>query len=90
MNLEKEFIFLIKNCVKKYLPEAQIFIFGSRAKKTNRQFSDIDIAIRSTKINSTALAKIRFELEESALPYKVDIVNYDELAEGILDKAMEI
>ncbi len=90
MNLEEKFIFLIKNCVKKFLPEAKIFIFGSRVKETNREFSDIDIAIRSAEINSAALAKIRFELEESALPYKVDVVDYDELDEGILDKATEI
>ncbi len=90
MNLEPKFIFLIKSCIKKYFPEAKIFIFGSRAKETNRKFSDIDIAIKTSKINSKLLAKIRFELEESALPYKVDVVDYDELDEKILVRAVEI
>lgn len=90
MNLELESISLIKTCVKKFLPNAEIFIFGSRAKETNREFSDIDIAIKDQKINSTILAKIRFELEESSLPYKTDLVNYDEIAEEILGKVVEI
>lgn len=90
MNLEPKFILLIKNCIRKFFPEAKIFIFGSRAKETNRQFSDIDIAIKDSKINSSALAMARFELEESNLPYKVDLVNFDELDEKILATAVEI
>lgn len=90
MNLEPEFISLIKNCVKKNSPQAKIFIFGSRVKETNRKFSDIDIAIKGEKITSQTLAKIRFELEESALPYKVDVVDFDEIDEQILAKAIEI
>lgn len=90
MNLEEKFIFLIKNCVKKFLPEAKIFIFGSRAKKTNHKFSDIDIAIQSSEINSEILAQVKFELEESDLPYKVDIVDYNELDQKILDGKIEI
>jgi predicted nucleotidyltransferase len=90
MNLEPEFIFLIKSCVKKNFPQAKIFIFGSRAKENNRKFSDIDIAIKDSKINSQKLAKTRFELEESNLPYKVDLVDYDELDEKILEKAIEL
>lgn len=90
MNLEKEFVLLIKNCVKKYFPNAKIFIFGSRAKENNRKFSDIDIAIKDSKINSQKLAKTRFELEESNLPYKVDLVDYDELDKKILEKAIEL
>lgn len=90
MNLEPEFIFLIKSCVKKNFPQAKIFIFGSRAKENNRKFSDIDIAIKDSKINSQKLAKTRFELEESNLPYKVDLVDYDELDKKILEKAIEL
>ncbi len=90
MNLEPELIPLIRTCIKKILPNAKIFIFGSRAKKTNRQFSDIDIAVKDQKINPATLAKIRFELEESALPHKFDLVNYDEIDAEILGEMEEI
>lgn len=90
MNLESEFIFLIKNGVKKLLPKAKIFIFGSRAKETNRKFSDIDIAIKDPDLNFKSLAAVRFALEESGLPYKVDVVNYNDLDAQVLSHAIEI
>lgn len=90
MNLEEKYISLIKSCIYKTLPQAQIFIFGSRAKNTNQKFSDIDIAIKDKNLNQENLAKIRFELEESSLPYKIDIVNFDEIDKDILQGLIEI
>ncbi len=90
MNLEHEFILLIKNGVRKLLPKAKVFIFGSRAKETNRKFSDIDIAIKDPDLNFKNLAAVRFELEESSLPYKVDVVNYNDLDAQVLSHAIEI
>jgi predicted nucleotidyltransferase len=90
MNLEPKFISLIKSIITKHLFQAEIFIFGSRAKGTNKEFSDIDIAIKSPNLDFTILANIKFDLEESDLPYKVDVVNYDELEEHILSQAVEI
>lgn len=91
MNLEKKFIDLIKNSVNKYLPEAKIFIFGSRARETNKKFSDIDIAIKNpNKPDYKLLAMIRFDLEESELPYKIDLSDYHDLDKEILSDAIEI
>lgn len=90
MNLEPEFVLLIKTRTAKFFPQAKIFLFGSRARKTNRKFSDIDLAIKDLEINPQTLALLKFELEESALPYKVDLVNYDELDAEILLGAIEI
>ena len=90
MNLEQGLILLIKDIVKKLLPQAKIFIFGSRAKETNRKFSDIDIAIKDPSLNFVNLAAVRFALEESNLPYKVDVTNYADLDVQILSGAIEI
>ena len=90
MNIESQHVLVIKNCIRKFLPEAKIFLFGSRAKETNYEFSDVDIAIKDPKINFAILAQIRFELEESDLPYKLDLVNYDELDEKILFNKIEL
>ena len=52
-----------------------IYLFGSRARGDNRAFSDIDIAIDAKDNISRKIAKVRFEIEESLIPYKVDIVD---------------
>ncbi len=57
------------------LPEAKIYLFGSRAKKSATPYSDIDIAIMDDNLDRAKLARIRYTIDTSNLPYKVDIVD---------------
>lgn len=53
------------------------FIFGSRAKGTHKKFSDLDLCfIRNEPMHITERAELETKLEESNLPYTVDIVDY--------------
>jgi len=63
------------------LPEIQrAYIFGSRAKGTFKQGSDIDIAIAGPDITFTTLSKLHALLEDQGpLPYFIDIVHYEEI-----------
>ncbi len=54
--------------------EVDLFLFGSRARSDNTSFSDIDIAIYKKKDVGLKISVLRELLEESNLPYKVDIV----------------
>jgi predicted nucleotidyltransferase len=54
--------------------DVEIYLFGSRAKETNSEFSDIDIGILSKKDIKNKILLLKEILEESNLPYKVDIV----------------
>lgn len=54
--------------------EVKLFLFGSRARGDNTVFSDIDIGILSDKDISKDIVILREILEESNIPYKVDIV----------------
>lgn len=56
-------------------PEAQIYLFGSRARGDASEYSDIDIAIKGSKPLKNTLASVRFAIEESQIPYKVDLVD---------------
>lgn len=55
--------------------DVEIYLFGSRARGENSEFSDIDIAILSRQDISDKLVVLRYILEESNLPFKVDIVD---------------
>jgi len=63
------------------LPEIQrAYIFGSRAKGTFKQGSDIDIAIAGPDITFTTLSRLHALLEDQGpLPYFIDIVHYEEI-----------
>ncbi len=48
-------------------------IFGSRAKGTMHERSDIDLAVTGKSLDRHSLAELRLAFDESDLPYQVDI-----------------
>lgn len=85
--LSKKDIDLLKSIFEKYFSEEQdlkIYLFGSRATGKFKEFSDIDIAIKSKKNLGNLLFKIQSELEDSDLPYKVDLLNWNNIAKEYL------
>ena len=65
----------LKAYLHRQFPEAKIWLFGSRAKERATPYSDIDVAIETTDAGTDKLIQARFEIEESSLPYKVDLVD---------------
>ncbi|HAZ11696.1 MAG: hypothetical protein A2X86_18400 [Bdellovibrionales bacterium GWA2_49_15] len=62
------------------LPDAKIFLFGSRATGKHKLFSDIDLAVKSkSKELGKRISLFKVACEESNLPYKMDITSWDEL-----------
>ena len=57
-----------------------VFLFGSRSIGNASPISDIDVAIYPKKsLHSGPLSSIREELEESGIPYSVDLVDLTQL-----------
>ena len=55
---------------------AKVFLFGSQARQEARSSSDIDVAVLAeTPVPPAVLARIRQALEESVIPYEVDLVD---------------
>lgn len=53
--------------------DAQIWVFGSRAKGTIKDFSDLDLAIDAgLPLTRVEESNLREAFDESVLPYKVD------------------
>ena len=66
---------LITNILKSRLPqENKAFLFGSRAKNSAREFSDVDICISGSPLDLKTMAQLKEQFSESDLPYFVDIV----------------
>lgn len=54
-------------------------IYGSRAKGTNRPGSDIDLTLFGQSLDLDILGKIATRLEESPIPYQVDLSLFDQI-----------
>lgn len=65
--------------LNKYSTIKVVYIFGSRAKGNYHKGSDIDLAIMNEGVHNSDLVRLKSDLEESNLPYSVDIINFSEL-----------
>ncbi len=70
-----------------------IVLFGSRAREDSRPYSDVDIGIiPHGAFDKTRITILREKIEESTIPYKVEIVNLEEASEefkkGIMKDAV--
>jgi len=71
---------------KKY----KVFIFGSRAKEKARKYSDYDIGISGKRpLPSYLKVLIEEALEESDLPFKVDIVDFSKVSKDFKKVALK-
>jgi predicted nucleotidyltransferase len=71
---------------------AKVWIFGSRARGTQKPFSDIDImyAISSNIVLPDGfLFEIKEKLDDSNLPFKVDLVDEKEIAQSYKPGALK-
>jgi len=77
-NVADEFITQLKGLILNYLEAypVKIYFFGSRATGDAGRYSDIDIAVLPNEdLPAHVLAELKDIIEESTIPYHVDIVN---------------
>lgn len=81
---DKQTLKEIQNILTKHLEnkDYKFFVFGSRATGQPSKWSDFDIGIQGeTKVPLAKLSAIKGDLEESSIPYKVDVVDFSRLPE---------
>lgn len=66
--------------------EYRVYLFGSRATGRQRRGSDYDVAIEAQGEMSSALSRAREALEESTIPFQVDVVNLADASGALRDR----
>ncbi len=81
----------IQSILKDNLPSTHhAFIFGSRSTNSHQKYSDIDLGITgNTPLNSTTFFAIESALENSNLPYRVDLVDFTKVSPRFRTIAMQ-
>lgn len=74
----------VEDILARFTPRPnQVLVFGSRARRTARRFSDLDLAIDSgERLSIVELARLQSEFEDSDLPWRVDVVDLNAVGEG--------
>jgi uncharacterized protein len=59
-------------------------IYGSRATGNFKPHSDIDLAVYSSRISGDEFGRLRFEIQELPMVFKLDVVFFEELGNAEL------
>ncbi len=86
------YIDIVKQIVLKHVPNDAfaIFLFGSRAAGNAKPLSDIDIGILGTEpIPMIVKAHLDVELEESIVPFKIDLIDFYQVDKDFKKEALK-
>ncbi|MCS6774069.1 MAG: nucleotidyltransferase domain-containing protein [Anaerolineae bacterium] len=63
--------------LRRRVPHAAVFVFGSRAAGSPKPHADLDLLLRADEpIDPLTFAELCADFEESDLPFRVDVLDY--------------
>ena len=72
------------------MPEAKIYLYGSRARGDHSQGSDVDLCIDAgKKLGWRVIGNIKEDCEESTIPLFVDVVDFHDIGEDFRTHIMK-
>jgi len=92
LSINPEELKIIQEILQNNLKQkANVWVFGSRANNTAQKYSDLDLLIDNMgqPISLNLLANLTEAFDESNLPYKVDIVDYNSISDEFKENIRE-
>jgi len=74
--LKDDLILKIKNIFSSFPEVEEVVLYGSRAKGNYKNGSDIDLAIKGTRVDNSVLNKISSRFDDLYQPYTFDLTVY--------------
>ncbi len=75
---------IVDPCIKG--KKVQVFLFGSSVRK--ERFGDFDIGLMG-EVDAPLVRKLKNAFEESTIPYKVDVVDFNHVAKTFRDNVFK-
>jgi len=77
LDLSPIYLTMATAILKQFIPEYEVWAFGSRVTGTARRYSDLDLAVITDQpLDFGFLGELRDAFSESDLPFKVDVVDW--------------
>ena len=74
---------IVKSILKRYVPDANVWAFGSRVTGKAKKFSDLDLCVQlETPLGVDRASALSEAFAESDLPWKVDVVDWATTSEA--------
>jgi predicted nucleotidyltransferase len=85
---------MILRALEYHFPNAKIYLFGSRARKSHKEGADVDIALDTGNIiPNRELYRAKITLQNLIMPLKVDLVDVNNIPQElrqVIDQEGEI
>ena len=79
LDLTHDELLLLQALLKKQLPDIEAWAYGSRVNGKAHSASDLDMVTFSGPEQAMPIAELREALEESNLPFRVDLFVWDQV-----------
>jgi predicted nucleotidyltransferase len=93
-NVSRKHLETIKRILAEYVGDCEVRAFGSRVIGPAKDHSDLDVAVVArNKIKRRAKMLLREAFEESDLPFRVDVIDYNAVSDefrAIIDAKYDI
>ena len=77
LDLQPHHLTIVRDILRRRVPERQVLAFGSRATGIAKEYSDLDLAVLGDEpLSLDAISSLSECFGESDLPFKVDIVDW--------------
>ncbi len=87
IDIPSNYLVLVKSILENFLPGVEVWAYGSRVKGKAKKSSDLDLVVFGDTANQMGNLKIAFE--ESDLPFRVDVLNWNEIPESFRETIRE-
>jgi len=82
LDLGNNELLIVKDILKRHVPDATVWVFGSRATGRAKKFSDLDLCFKAPQpLSLDRISAMAEDFAESDLPWKVDIVDWWSISE---------
>jgi predicted nucleotidyltransferase len=76
---------ILLEILNRFIPGVEVWAYGSRVKFTARRNSDLDLVAFTTPAQRRQVADLKDALDESNLPFLVDLHQWDDIPEKFHD-----
>lgn len=74
---------VVKAILAKHIPDAVVWVFGSRATGKAKKYSDLDLCIKALRpLDLNVMSALAEDFSESDLPWKVDLVDWHGISDA--------
>jgi predicted nucleotidyltransferase len=92
LDLSPRWLDEVQAILVRHVPMHEVWAFGSRVKGTASEASDLDLVVRNPTalgLACSSLSRLRADMAASALPIRVDVVDWARLPETFREEVLK-